>query len=187
MHKTVNFLLRTAVCVLTVLLTVTAAVFVAYRLFPLKYAQYIEAYSKKYGVDPCLSAALIKAESNFNVSAVSHAGAYGIMQITEETFLYCSEKMGIKATAEDIFDADKNIRVGIWYFASLLKRYNGNVDCAVAAYNAGAANVDKWLADKSCSPDGMRLDNVPYGETNRHIKKINMYTKIYKILYPNLK
>lgn len=187
MHKTVNFLLRTLICVLAALLTVTAFVFAAYRLFPLKYAQYIESCSREYGVDPCVAAALIKAESNFDVSAVSHASAYGIMQITEETFLYCSEKMGLDASARDIFDADKNIRVGIWYFSSLMKRYNGNLDCAAAAYNAGAANVDKWLADSSCSSDGVKLDNIPYGETSRHIKKINMYVKIYKMLYPNLK
>lgn len=186
MYKSIRLLFKTAVALLIILLTVTAAVYVAYRLFPLKNIDVTEKYCNEYDVDIYAALSLIKAESNFNPEAVSHAGAYGIMQLTEDTFFYCAENLQMKVDKYDIFDVDKNIRAGIWYFSTLLKKYSGNISCAAAAYNAGAANVDKWLADESCSPDGAELKNIPYGETERHVQKIKSYIKIYKLLYPGL-
>lgn len=168
-----------------IFLIIAAALTVCRGLFPVKYFSIIDKYCKEYKVDSSLVLALIKAESNFESEVVSHAGAKGLMQLTQETFDYCREQMGIDR-GSDIFREEENIRVGIWYLAHLTKRYDGNIKNAVAAYNAGATNVDKWLSNTDYSEDGKTLDDIPFSETKRHSEKIRRYTVIYKLLYSNL-
>lgn len=179
----VKKLLKACVALMTILLIIIAALVICRGLFPLKYYTLIDKYCDEYDVDTSLTLALIKAESNFDVMAISHAGAKGLMQLTEETFSYCREEMELSADA-DIFSPEENIRVGVWYLAYLLERYNANERNAVAAYNAGASNVDKWLGDAVYSADGKNLDNIPFGETKRHVEKISRYTGVYEFLYP---
>lgn len=151
------------------------------KLFPVPYQNTIDKYCKKYSVDKWLVPALIKAESNFNEDAVSHAGAKGIMQVTDETFAFCMENTDIKNP--DIFSPDANIHAGVWYLAYLIKKYDGNTQNALAAYNAGMGNVDKWLKDIRYSSDGKTLKKIPFSETVRYTEKINRYKIIYSILY----
>ena len=187
MYKTTRFMLRIAITILIILALITASVYTLYGLFPIKYFNQIEKYCKTYDVDIYLALSVIKAESGFNPNALSSAGACGLMQITKETFDFCITESGLNAEEDEIFDTEKNIGAGVWYISYLLKHYNFSVVPAVAAYNAGLYNVDKWLLDESCSPDGKRLVNIPFGETDRHVKKIKAYIRIYKILYPDIK
>lgn len=151
------------------------------KLFPVPYQKVIDEYCKKYSVDKWFVTALIKAESNFNEDAVSHAGAKGIMQVTDETFSFCRENTDIKTP--DIFSPDANIHAGVWYLSYLIKKYDGNTQNALAAYNAGMGNVDKWLKDTRYSSDGKTLKEIPFSETVRYTEKINRYKIIYNILY----
>ena len=150
-------------------------------LFPRRHIDYIEKYSRRFKVDSSLVLALIKAESNFNPDAVSHANAKGIMQLTEETFAFCNDSL--KTDGGDILSPEGNIRAGVWYLSYLIGRYDGNFKNALAAYNAGATNVDKWLSDLRYSDDGKTLKEIPFGETYRHIEKITRYKIIYDFLY----
>ena len=150
-------------------------------LFPRAHIEYIKKYSHKFGVDSSLVLALIKAESNFNTDAVSHANAKGIMQLTEETFEFCNDTL--KTDAGDILSPEENIRAGVWYLSYLIERYNGSCKNALAAYNAGATNVDKWLSDSRYSDDGKTLKEIPFGKTYRHTEKITRYKIIYDFLY----
>ncbi len=159
------------------------SVLTCYGLFPVKYQDTIEKYCKEYGVDKNLVYALIKAESNFDEKVVSDADAKGLMQLTDKTFLYCIESAGISATPEDIFIPEINLQAGIWYLSFLLDKYDGNMKNAIAAYNAGSANVDEWLSEKEHSKDGKTLDSIPFGETERHVEKIEKYRKIYSLMY----
>ena len=162
-----------------VILAVTLWIFRG--IFPVKYESTIEKYCEEYGVAPPLVYALIKAESNFRENAQSHAGAKGLMQITDETFEYCLEKLDIPHA--NIFNAESNIQCGIWYLSYLLNKYGGNTENAVAAYNAGETNVDRWLRDSRYSKDSKTLSDIPFWETKRHVGKIKRYVKIYEYIY----
>ncbi len=153
------------------------------HFFPKKYSDIVEKYAAEYGLDENLVYAMIKAESNFNPNAVSNKDARGLMQISESTGLWGAEELNIPDyTNDSLFDPEINIKIGCWYFDKLLNQY-GNTDAAIAAYNAGSGNVSKWLEKENYSLDGKTLDYIPYKETRDHIKKTNLFCKIYDFLY----
>ena len=91
--------------------------------------------SDRHKVDPALVRAVIETESNWNPKAFSHKGAGGLMQLIPTT----AQRYG----AYDVFDPQQNIDAGVKYLRTLLERYNGNLDLALAAYNAGEGAVDR--------------------------------------------
>lgn len=111
--------------------------------------------SSTYNVSEQLLKAIAKTESNFNSSAVSSAGAVGIMQLMPST----AESLGVS----DSYDPHENIMGGANLISQLLTKYSGNVSLALAAYNAGSANVDKY--------DGI----PPFTETQNYVEKVLSY------------
>lgn len=154
--------------------------------YPLKYSEIVEKYAQDYDVEESLIFALIKAESNFKEEAVSHKDAIGLMQIMEETAIDVAKKYDISIdendAKEDILNIDNNINIGTKYIAILLEKY-GNIEIAVAAYNAGIGTVDKWIEQGIIKADGTDIENVPYKETNNYVRKILVNYKMYKDLY----
>ena len=159
--------------------------YVIKMIYPIKYENYIEKYAKEFEVDPYLVVSIIKTESNFKDSAISKKGASGLMQITKDTAQWIANKLEIEAFnyEEDIKNPEINIKMGAYYIDYLIEMYEGNRDLAIAAYNAGFNNVNKWLSDGECSKDGESLLKIPFPETERYVNKVNNSYKIYKVLY----
>src|SRR3954464_7515567 len=112
---------------------------------PLRHEDIIRQQSADKGLDPSLGTGIIYAESHFR-DATSHAGARGLMQITPQTAHDIARRSGGVAFEEgDLGDPQINISYGSYYLRWLLDRYGGNETLAVAAYNAGTGNVDKWI------------------------------------------
>jgi len=106
----------------------------------------------RHKIDPALVRAVIETESNWNAKAFSHKGAGGLMQLIPTT----AQRYG----AYDVFDPQQNIDAGVKYLRTLLERYNGNLDLALAAYNAGEGAVD-------------RAHGVPgFRETRNYVQKV---------------
>lgn len=152
------------------------------RLFPVKYSEYIDQYSASHNIDRGLVYALIKAESGFDENAESEKGAMGLMQLTEETALWCGEKMGLKLSTEEIKNPETNIKIGVWYFDYLLKA-TGSKELAIISYNAGINKVKEWINEGTIEEDNLNFNAIPYEETKNYIKKVLLYEQIYITLY----
>lgn len=122
--------------------------------------QLIQHFSQKHRLDADLVRAVVKAESNFNSQAVSSKGAIGLMQLHPGTI------KDLKIT--DPFDPSSNIAGGTKYLRWMLNRFNGNLDLALAAYNAGPSTVERY--------NGI----PPYPETQRYVKKVKLYQQQYR-------
>lgn len=166
------------------LLLYFGAVKIAKVEYPIAHEQYVEKYAREYGLSEGFVYAIIKAESNFSHEAVSGKEASGLMQIMEPTGEWIAQKLGMKDyTKESLFDPETNIEMGCYYISYLLDMYGGDKKCALAAYNAGHANVDQWLQNKKYSKDGESLDNIPYPETEKYVNLVLKNEKIYHYLY----
>lgn len=153
------------------------------QIYPKKYIEYVEEYSKQYNVDPLLIYSIIKAESNFNEKAESNSGAIGLMQLMVNTASDLIEE-DLMSNSEQIVEPQNNIMLGIKYYSYLYDRYN-NMLVALAAYNAGPGNVDKWIKEETIESDGSNIENIPFKETNMYVRKIVNNYKIYIDLYNN--
>lgn len=181
--KIVLFFLTLFLSIVTIFLVFGGFRFLGECLFPLKYESIVNEASETYNVDKELIYAIIKCESGFDSSAHSHADAQGLMQITPDTFKWL--QLHTRENNANI-ERLKNPYVNIMYgtlFISLLKEKYGNEEVALSAYNAGETVVKRWLDDKNVSKDGRTLDNIPYKETRRYVKRVQWVKKIYSMLY----
>lgn len=134
------------------------------------YETLIQEAAARYGVDPSLVKAVIQTESGFRPDAESSAGAKGLMQLMDGT------ARGLGVT--DSFDPRQNIDGGTKYLAHLLRKYDGHLGVALAAYNAGPGRVDR-LGIGSEAELAAKRDTLPY-ETQRYVEKVADALRQYK-------
>lgn len=152
------------------------------KIYKLEYSEYVKKYAKEYDVDKYLIFAIIKAESNFDQDAVSHREAKGLMQLMYSTAEEIAKKVNVDLNEENILEPDININLGTKYISMLIQKY-GNINLALAAYNAGSGNVDGWIEKGTLKEDGSDIENIPFTETNNYVRKILRDYEIYKKLY----
>lgn len=152
-------------------------------LYPLKHEETILKYSEEFELSEYLVMGIISAESNFDEDAQSHKSAKGLMQLKEETALWCIENLNLDTEKESIFVPEKNIYIGCAYLSYLEDLYDGNITNAIAAYNAGLGNVNKWLSEPRYVDKNGNLKNIPFAETEKYVKKVKKRAEIYRTLY----
>ncbi len=144
---------------------------------PLEHEDIIRQQAKEKGVDAALIAAVIDTESKFS-DAESSAGARGLMQITPEAAEFIEKQSGgTTFKLNDLSDPEINIRYGTFLLKELLERYEGDTAAALAAYNAGPGNADKW------GGAGLSVDEIPFPETRAYVELVLERQKEYREKY----
>jgi soluble lytic murein transglycosylase len=150
---------------------------------PLRHEDIIRQQSSAKGVDPSLVAAVIYAESKFR-DQTSHAGARGLMQITPETARYIARLSGGTAFEQgDLATPQINISYGVYYLRYLLGRYGENKVLALAAYNGGEGNVDRWIARAAMSERAFGAAQIPFTETREYVGRVLEAQRDYRRKY----
>jgi soluble lytic murein transglycosylase len=142
--------------------------------YPLAYEQIVRGHARHYRLDPALLAAVIYQESKFRPSARSHSGAIGLMQLQPATAEGIAIRTGgTRFRLDDLYEPEINVRYGAWYLRHLLDKY-GDERTALAAYNAGQDNVDRWLRDGS---------GIAFSETRAYVDRVEDLKGIYRDAY----
>jgi soluble lytic murein transglycosylase len=144
---------------------------------PLQHEDIIRQQAHEKGVDAALIAAVIDTESKFS-DAESSAGARGLMQITPAAAKFIEKQSGGSTfKLSDLSDPEINIRYGTFLLEELIERYEGDTVAALAAYNAGPGNADKW------GGAGLSIDEIPYPETRAYVELVLERQKEYREKY----
>jgi soluble lytic murein transglycosylase-like protein len=153
-------------------------------LFPLDYWDAIKSEAEKRQLDPYLVASIIRQETGFEPSTVSNAGAVGIMQIMPAEATTIATKAGLPVpTRAQLFDARTNIAIGAAELAQKFALEHGNPILAVAAYNGGESNVDRWAAQTPVDDVDLFVDAIPYFETKLYVKTVTRNRFEYRRVY----
>ncbi|WP_311482300.1 lytic transglycosylase domain-containing protein [uncultured Anaerococcus sp.] len=148
----------------------------------ISYQDEIYKSSEKYNVDPLLTASIIKVESDFDKDAKSHQGAQGLMQLLDETASHAAELTNKEFYPDKLSDVEYNLDLGVAYYDYLYRYYN-NRDLALAAYNGGVGNVDKWIKEGVLDPENPDVSKIPFEETRQYVTKIDANYDVYKKFY----
>jgi soluble lytic murein transglycosylase len=150
---------------------------------PLSHEDIIRQQARDKHLDPTLIAAVIYTESHFR-DQTSPAGAKGLMQITPATAKDIARKSGgTQFELGDLSTAQVNISYGAFYLRYLLDRYGGNESLALAAYNGGEGNVDRWVDHAAQQERALRPQDIPFPETRAYVVKVEDAQKQYRSNY----
>lgn len=153
-------------------------------VLPLSDASIIREQAAEKHLDPTLIAAVIYAESKFEPRS-SSAGAQGLMQILPATAYYLAHLSGgSRFTASDLATPKVNLAYGSYYLRYLLDHYEGNETLAVAAYNAGLTNVDRWIAHARAEGEHLTVEAIPFPETREYVRRVLTAQQEYRSTYP---
>jgi len=153
-------------------------------VFPRPYWQQLVADAQTNGLDPYLVASLIRQESEFNPGAVSRANAVGLMQLLPSTGKSMAKKEGERHfSANELLDPTTNLRLGTLDLRKAIDRYSGQVEYALAAYNAGDTPVHQWIAMNDYKDIPEWVESIPYTETREYVQSILRNREMYRAVY----
>jgi soluble lytic murein transglycosylase len=156
-----------------------------YRLiFPLLHSEELQAEAGAAGVDKSLVAALIRQESIWEPAARSRTGAIGLMQVMPATGREIARTLKVtRWSAEALLDPATNIRFGTYHLAAVLRRFEGDLARALAAYNAGASRVTTWNGTGPARDPELFVERITIPETRDYVRIIQRNLMLYKALY----
>ena len=151
--------------------------------FPFPYRAAITKYARQRGIDPFLLAALIRQESLFDHGVVSSAGAVGLTQIMPPTGRQLARRLRLRYTYASLKRADFNLRLGSFYLGNLIKSFDGNIEDALAAYNAGPSRPPKWRQWGDFRNNEEFIETIPFTQTRDYVQIIIRNADVYRWLY----
>jgi soluble lytic murein transglycosylase len=143
----------------------------------------VEAEAAEFGLDPLLFAGLVRQESIFDAEALSPAGARGLAQLMPGTAALTARGLDVTFYPDWITVPDLNLHLGAAHFAELLRQYDGRVDAAVAAYNAGGRPVGRWLRSPGALDPDQFIEGITYPETRGYVRSVLRNRELYRALY----
>ncbi|MCD6327286.1 transglycosylase SLT domain-containing protein [bacterium] len=157
----------------------------AEALYPKGFSIQVERQSKLHNVEPAIVYAIIREESRFAVESTSSAAARGVMQLIVPTARQVAESLGMgELPLDQLYEPHINIALGVKYLRQLLDRFDDRTILALASYNGGPTNVDRWLAD---CPDDVAdeefINAITFSETRRYAQKVLASYRFYKQIY----
>lgn len=166
--------------------------------FPQKHKNFVEASSKEFKMSKELVWSIMRQESAFVTYAVSPSNAYGLMQLLGNTAKETAKWLRVKRfrVQPGIFDPKTNIRFGAHFISRMVGKYKGVIPLAVASYNVGPGNLDRWLSHRTdlkdwdkigASPDDdIWMDELPWAETSFYVKAVMRNFLLYKIIHEKM-
>lgn len=153
-------------------------------LLPRPYWQALQNDARANGLDPYLVAALIRQESEFNPEAVSRMNAYGLMQLLPSVGKSLARRDGQRRfKPNELLDPFVNLELGTQDLRQSIDRYGGQVDYALAAYNAGDSPVHQWLSTNNYKDVAEWVESIPYTETRDYVQAILRNRELYHEVY----
>ena len=194
-RKKSRLLLVLQVCVISLLiLSMTFSTSSSYAkdlidtyIYPRHYRAHVEQYAALYGAEPNMIYAIIKAESDFNPDTVSEDGEIGLMQISPETYRFdIRYNIGLKEDSSILYEPEKNIQSGVYYFAKWYRYFGTSVE-ALAAYSGGVGNVKTWREYGYTDEYGiLDVEKIPFAQTQSYVKRVMEYKEKYDALYGHI-
>lgn len=155
-------------------------------LFPIGWEDSLRARSKRHGLDPYLVAALIRQESEFNPSARSRAGALGLMQVMPATGRHLFRRLGIPGFSNrKLTVPDVSLRLGTFHLKNVLAEFEGELEKALAGYNAGERRIPQWMALGPFDDAAEFVETIPFSETRGYVQSIIRNREMYQRIYGN--
>jgi len=154
-------------------------------IFPLPWREALIREAERANLDPMLMAGLIRQESFWQPRVASWVGAAGLSQIMPATGAWLAPQVGIQNYRREMLENPEiSLRMGTFYLASLIRRYDGHEDLALAGYNAGPARADRWRGQLGHGRDqDMFRERIPFDETNHYVKVVLRNRAVYSFLY----
>ena len=151
--------------------------------YPFAFRETVSRQAAKNTLPEALVNAVIRAESSFSPSAISPAGAVGLMQLLPSTAAQVAGKANGAIGIDMLTQPETNITYGVRHLKDLLREQNGDLIAVIASYNAGSSAVSRWRRDFGTLPLIEFIEQIPYGETREYVKHVIASTAIYAHLY----
>ncbi len=158
-----------------------------YRLiYPFLHEDEVRRSAADAGLAPSLVAGLIRQESVWEPSARSRVGALGLMQLMPATGKHLARRLGLLHgwSSDRLLDPSMNIRIGTQYLAATLRQFDGDLNRALAGYNAGPSRVMGWAAGPAAGDPDLFVERITFAETRDYVRIVQRNVAAYRVLYP---
>ena len=153
-------------------------------LFPRPFWEELQKDAAANRLEPHLVASLIRQESEFNPAAISPANAYGLMQLLPSVGKGMAKELKIRHfSTDELLVANTNLQLGTRYFKHMMDHFDGTVEYALAAYNAGSDRVDDWRKNGKFADMDEFVESIPFAQTRDYVQAIMRNAALYKLLY----